>query len=319
MIVLIYISTDAADDASIGYSLLLRGDVSEASVYIDRAWERDSSEALHRFLKARMLADAKAAAVLYMGVAEDTDAPDSLRAHAFFMLGSHCMVSGDEGGARDYYSRAAERQAVFRRSDRLAQDLLVLDLTEKAAGIWKRMLAGTDSIPACIGLGKVALKNGQPTRALEWFTRALVHAGEENRYRALLGAYEASCYAEAKTRASTYRKRIRREYPDGIVSLDDCGSGEDAGGLSGDDAISNNGNGKTYTLQVGAFGVRENARGLRDRLSELLSDIRIVEVKQGSVTLHKVHVGRFSSEQQALAFGEKKLRHRGIHFRVIAQ
>ncbi len=311
----------ASGDGQIGYTLLLKGDCEKAAPYIERAWISDSLDPLHRFLKARMLSDAQAASQMYLTVAGDDGAADSIRAFACFMLGSYHMAAGNPDKAKEYYIRGAEFKAAFHRMDRMAGDLLFLGQIEHAAGLWRIMLNGKDSISAHIGLGKVSIERNNLTEASDWFTRALVGADGSQRYLALMQAYRVSCMSGDQKAATTYRERIHREFSDGIHTLKPCGTqiaGQEDNSVPDiveTDIVSR----QNFTLQVGAFGVKENALNLKRKLSDSFSDIRIVAVKQGSVTLHKVWLGQFSSEQQALAFGEKNLRQKGIRFRVITR
>jgi rare lipoprotein A len=63
-----------------------------------------------------------------------------------------------------------------------------------------------------------------------------------------------------------------------------------------------------YTLQLGSFSKLENARQLRDRLSQSFGDVFVVPLQLAETTYYRVQIGTFSNraaaEQQAREVGQ---------------
>ncbi len=74
-----------------------------------------------------------------------------------------------------------------------------------------------------------------------------------------------------------------------------------------------------YTLQTGAFGLESNALNMKNDLNRNFKNVTIIEQKSGDRTLHKVRVGRFKSQQEALSFAAAKLRPKKIKFRIVKE
>lgn len=74
-----------------------------------------------------------------------------------------------------------------------------------------------------------------------------------------------------------------------------------------------------YTLQTGAFGLEVNALKMKKDLGKSFKNITIKKQKSGDRTLHKVRVGRFNSQQEALDFAALRLRPKKIMFRIVKE
>jgi rare lipoprotein A len=55
----------------------------------------------------------------------------------------------------------------------------------------------------------------------------------------------------------------------------------------------------TFTIQVGAFGKRENAERLKSRLDETYEDVQIAPYRTGSNVFYRVRVGKYSDLNDA--------------------
>lgn len=67
----------------------------------------------------------------------------------------------------------------------------------------------------------------------------------------------------------------------------------------------------TFTIQVGAFTVAENARRLRQELARKYSNAHVVEFRDRKSTYYRVRVTRASNLEQALVY-EQRLRQEGF-------
>jgi cell division septation protein DedD len=74
--------------------------------------------------------------------------------------------------------------------------------------------------------------------------------------------------------------------------------------------------GPFFTVQVGAFGSKDNADNLVKKLTGKYPDITVATTMTGDQTLHRVRVGTFSDRDEAIALAEK-LTSEGMSARVV--
>jgi cell division septation protein DedD len=72
-----------------------------------------------------------------------------------------------------------------------------------------------------------------------------------------------------------------------------------------------------FTIQVGAFGSKENADNMVTRLTGKYEDITISPTTAGDQTLYRVRVGSFPTRESAVAFADKMLTEAGMSARVV--
>lgn len=60
-----------------------------------------------------------------------------------------------------------------------------------------------------------------------------------------------------------------------------------------------------FTVQVGAFATRENARYLAERLSQEYADVYLVTLRTNQNTFYRVRVGNFHQERLALQLADR--------------
>jgi len=75
-------------------------------------------------------------------------------------------------------------------------------------------------------------------------------------------------------------------------------------------------NGILYTVQVGAFGSRENAENLVRKLAGTYSDITVSPTTSGEQTLYRVRIGTFQNREDAVALADKLITTAGLSARV---
>jgi hypothetical protein len=74
---------------------------------------------------------------------------------------------------------------------------------------------------------------------------------------------------------------------------------------------------KQYTLQVGAFGSKENAQALEQKIKNKFAGVSIVQFIVDDKTFYRVWIGTFKSKPEAEAFGTDSLTKNGLSFRVV--
>ena len=63
----------------------------------------------------------------------------------------------------------------------------------------------------------------------------------------------------------------------------------------------------SYTLQLGAFSLKENAERLRERIKVTWDDVEIVPANKGTTMLYRVWLGHFKGRAEAEVFARDKL------------
>ncbi len=74
---------------------------------------------------------------------------------------------------------------------------------------------------------------------------------------------------------------------------------------------------KRYSIQIGAFSSRRNARSLAERTRSEGHQAEVVEIESGGRTLYAVWVGRFSSPRVAREFGNRTYGREDSDYRVV--
>jgi cell division septation protein DedD len=72
-----------------------------------------------------------------------------------------------------------------------------------------------------------------------------------------------------------------------------------------------------FTVQVGAFGSKENADNLVNRLAGTFNDITISPTTSGDQTLFRVRIGSFENREDAAAFADRLITTSGLSARVV--
>lgn len=72
-----------------------------------------------------------------------------------------------------------------------------------------------------------------------------------------------------------------------------------------------------YSVQIGAFSNRDNARKVSDRLKKEGYDVEIIEKRQGGKTLYAVWMGKFETKVSARNFAEKFYKKYSMDYKII--
>jgi len=329
-----------ADDCAVGLSLINAGKFDEGRDYIRRAYRNNPSSAAVQCAYARICAGGEEAAALYRKLAATASAKDSLRAEAFFRLG--------------LFHYAAERydsaQALFTKSEKLFPHKTFSCMVALAAGNRKDFPAAEAACLSMLSQEAAANKSlghyycggawYRQERYAEAYTcyRKAAETANEAQGAALAGACLSAYAAGDLRQGDALYEQLHREYPLFLESAlveaaANMNSFEDAGrSPSADQPVQESvlrkkedrpGPKKTgteaYTLQVGAFTSKDNAKKLYNDLRRDFKNAFIKEETVNQKVFYRVRVGGFYSEAEALEFGEKKLREKGFNFRVVKE
>jgi tetratricopeptide (TPR) repeat protein len=293
--------------------LLSQGKIDDARAHAERGFGADSSDPLNRFALARITTDAKRACDLYRTVAVDEAAADSIRAAAYGSLAQELYVGGDYDAAAVLFAKAVAFDTRYRYRHAHALALLGGGDTAGAEAIWVA-LADEGEEAGELQLGVLLHERGHYRQAYESLHRAAGSADPSIAAPAMAMAASAARKMGDSDRAAAHAAKVAKRYPFVL-------EGDVAAALQGSDApaeaATNAGAGERYTIQVGAFGSAENASRLRTELGETFGTVNVVKERSGMRVLHKVRIGSFGTEREALDYGERMIGPRGMSFRVV--
>ena len=339
LIILIFFISVSADDIDIGLSLLSQGKFSEACEYINRAYKNSPSSPRVQLAYARTVTNGIEAQKLYKKIVANESAGESLKSKAYCMLGFLYYCKEDYDSARSMFNKAEKSSAseihthmralaAFNRGD---------NRTPEAA--WAPIASDDkkkDRHKALYYLGNMFYRQGKYEQAYNCYKNASEMKNMAWTVPALTGACLSSYYNGDTLFSTILYNQINKEYPflletellkqtapghgrfteTDIKSRDDFGSVDSKTSERKQDAATN-AEKAVYTLQVGAFGSEDNAKKLYRKMQKDFEDVTIKKEKIKGKVFHKVRVELFTKKEDALAYGERHLKSRGISFRAV--
>ncbi len=316
-------------DADIGRSFLEQGNVGEAREYITRAYEKDSISAPNVLAYAFIQLDGRRAAQLYRALAADGNAGVDVRTEALTRLGMLFYAQGGYDSACAYFEEAWRLGPASRSTRMLARAAINKGDLVKAEALLAPMVALHEAPPAAEALyylGNVYLLRQEYEQAMNCYKKSVGSFGAPYTGPSLAGGVLAARKLEKTDLAQALYGKIDQNF-DFLLESSLLEPVADSGGSFAEHDIETregfgaepapkNARG-SYTLQVGAFASVENARKLRQELLARFDDVTVAPARVRGRTLHKVRIGSFESEADAEAFGNKRLRPKGMTFRVV--
>lgn len=331
-------------DADAVEKLLKKGLAERAELLLGKALKKYPSDHRLKLLHARTLSVSKAEKV-YEKYSTNDSVPPKLRAVSYRYLGDHAFINEDYGKAASFYELASwqDRAPVYRHLaalsfylDKKVKSAMLLwgelakdsaDELSAAARLhlayismdrrdWKgaysvleqSTLPDTSSpwyVPYVLGMfdcaekmgsiDKVSLHEGQLLRVKGPFleegliSKSAVRAAEDSDIK---GKVSASRKEEQKGSEAKQQDKI----PESLVK---------------DSRKEEKKTGDSFTVQVGAFGSRENAENLRRELKATYGEVTVQPTSKGDQVLYRVRVGSFGSRDDAEAFAKEKLEKAG--------
>jgi tetratricopeptide (TPR) repeat protein len=186
---------------------------------------------------------------------------------------------------------------------------------------FRRILADFPESPwavwAQLSLGDCLLEAGDYEHAILSYKRVLdYHRSSEAFPFALSGL--ADCYANSgdQEEALLYHNLLEERFPQNVESFEAALPGN-APRTPEEQGKAERLAGVTYTIQLGVFGVRENALGLKMRLEQQGYRARIQAKTISGKTYQVVQLGSFDSYQEALDLKKKLEAQTGEAYRVV--
>jgi cell division septation protein DedD len=336
----------AADPAAEGRAFLCKGDIQGARAVLHKAHADDPADPELSMLYGRTLDNADTALQIYKKIARDKSVHHSIRAESYFLLGSAAYVRGLNRKAAGYFAVAKDVSGDSRYAPQ--RYLSAIHDTADTAFVASLEKAAADTVSeagAVAGyyLGIFYYVKKDFGRALDRFNTAaaLPDTGAWS-CPANAAAYACASAMSRPQEASailTHIKRAWSEYLEQTMVVkskprlqtakkdsapprdtvawlpSDTAAGASPSAAKKDQSAQK----PAFSLQVGAFGNKDNAQA---RTSELLAQFPFVSIAQGSAggkPLFRVHVGSFDTREKAQTFGDTALSKKGIKFRVVEE
>jgi tetratricopeptide (TPR) repeat protein len=320
----------AADtsDYTIGSAALIKGDIETAKSRLSAAYKKNSANPFVQMAYAQ-IAPCSTAVLLYKTIGETQTAPDSLRAAAYKQLGDYHNASSDFLKAIDNYRLASKfgNKPIYKHYWALAS--YASGDTVSAKSLWHTLtLEYGDTIAeiANYHLGLTFTKQKAWQEAFSCFDKAgQPSVSKPWAVASLNGKIECAKKLGQNDKAQQLEKQLD-PWRDLLLEKSDSGSSATSIAspspqivkpVSPDTATAKNDTVKIYTLQIGAFGSKENALILEKRLKTDFPDVITQDFSIEDKIFYRVRVGSFKSKDAATTFGNDSLTKKGFSFRVV--
>jgi len=161
---------------------------------------------------------------------------------------------------------------------------------------------------AQVGLGVLAAKAGQIAESNRHLNNALSLGDNSLRSTAYYQLHKNFSGVNDQKNADLFGQKLVREFPNSLEAekLKKANHGELPSFLNaeGGDKLAVFGK---FTLQLGAFSIKENAKRFQERLKLNFDNVEVVEVKKGSASFFLVWLGYFEDREKAERFAKGKL------------
>jgi cell division septation protein DedD len=352
------LAAPANKDLAAGLSLVKKGKYTEARPLIEKACQADSRNALAKLTLATLEDSAAAAESLYIQVAADSTAADSLRATAetrlrelYFVKQEYRLSAAAYGHARRF-KKSPETALAWARSQLMSG---AADSAEVAADSLTSSKTPAIARQASWISGECRLSAKEYARAYSSFGKAIDRCDTCAWYLpALMGRYRCAVALDSGGAATRLRAEIEKNYPQaledrlitdsvaakGVFIEEDAASApaprkdttiaspgktDTAKTVSADSstppsfsaAVLPAGPPESYTIQVGSFGTRSNARALAAKLKPDFPEVVVVEAVIKDISYYRVRIGAFRSLKEARAFADERFKGRSIRFQLV--
>jgi tetratricopeptide (TPR) repeat protein len=269
---------------------------------------------------AAVLVDGKTVLILLERVWNSTRATDSQKSRAAELLGEAAYVTGNYNGSAEWYQKSMTADTLSPFKWQAVRAAIAAGKYESAEAIINN--APPDAMSSQhygYYLGVIFMYKKKFERAFECFRAAAGITDAGYSIAALNAAIEALDSMGDVRRSRQYKEMLEKR---GVQSVLTAGaflpSAEQPKTVSAEKkqeplAVKNT---ASYTLQIGAFASYENAERMFNSVKGKFPDTEITTEMLNGKSLHKVKIGRFRTENEALAFGNGRLKNENITFRV---
>jgi len=327
MLAITFAATDTSDYA-LGSAALIKGDIETAKSRLAAAYKKNSANPIIQMAYAQ-IAPCSTAVMLFKTIGETQTAPDSLRAAAYKQLGDYYYASSDFLKAIDNFRYASKygNKPIYKHYWALSS--YASGDTVSAKSLWHTLTLEYGDTIAEIANYHLGLlftkqkawqdayicfdKSGQPSIAKPWAIASLN------------GKIECAKKLGQNDKVSQLEKQLD-PWRDLLLEKSESGSSvvsssipspQTAKPVASDTASGKTDTVKTYALQIGAFGSKDNALVLEKKLKNDFPDVITQEFSIDDKLFYRVRVGSFNSKDAATAFGTDSLTKKGFSFRVV--
>lgn len=326
----VFLAIAQSSDYSQGIAALDRGDLQTAKAKLTICYKQNPSDPAVQLAFARV-APCSTAVSIYKSVGELNTNPDSLRGIAYKKLGDYYYASSEYLRAIEGYRYALKYGKKPEYRHYWALSALASGDEESAKSIWHTLTleyGDTLSEIAQYHMGLLDLKQKKYQDALNCFSKAGIPvANHPWTVAAISGKIECAKKLGLSEKVTQFEKQLdpyrdlmmenyyantAKPTPQKVSELSSTSK------ITISDTVSEKPDSlKQFTLQVGAFGSKENAQALEQKIKSKFTGISIVQFIIDDKTFYRVWIGTFKSKTEAEAFGTDSLTKNGLHFRVV--
>lgn len=334
-----------------GALLLKKGQLGEVHRIIALTNKKSASSPRLVFLSAKLTRNGEKAYRLFLSVATNNLASDSVRSESYYHMGLFYLVKKKYIEAEQFFSKAVTLGTDCRKQHLKGLANYLSGDAKTAEMIWNSLLSNRDcqnTHPKTLYyIGNLYYSQKKYSHAINCYNKVL-HSEKNNWViPSIAGRCLSSFNHKNSSPGTILYKKILSDHPNLLEkemlnrgyknrlkpnnskksSLDeDFGSIEHVSRIDNNLTVSNKNSepkpvsneiNKQYTLQIGAFGSKDNANKLVTKMRKYFDHVSIKTYLVKEMPIHRVRVGLFESEAMAIKFGSEYLKTNEIKYRVV--
>jgi cell division septation protein DedD len=270
-------------DAEAGFEALRKGGVQDAKARFEAVIKRNPSDCAAAIARASTLPPADALKAMD-SLSRAQGAPGWAKARSLRFLGDHRFAKGEYGKAADFYQQASKFDNSSEYRHLYALSAAMDGSTDAARSIWAAIAEDRADAMSAEASSLLQCMQGSSKVPLE------------------CGGVKVSVGGSGGPPPPL---------PPPVAPVN-----SPSASVNPPPAATSAGQQVVYTVQVGAFGSKENADNLVRRLVETYSDIYVSPTTSGDQTLYRVRVGSFARREDADSLANRLLTGAGLSARV---
>ncbi len=317
-------------DYSSGITALNRGELDLALEKLTIAFKKNPTNPEVKFAYAT-LARCSVAIPIYKSLTVQKSVSDSLKGCAYERLGSYSYISKDYKNAIYNYRNASRtgKKPEYRHLWALSE--FAAGNFEDAKSIWHTLTleyGDTLSEIAQYHLGLLNIKQKKYSEALTCLSKSGIPSNKHPwAIAALVAKIECAKKLGMNQKAAEYEVQLQ-PYRNFLLEKQSISERQTIT-VQSNDSIEKTQKSKLspatevtdsvqlYTLQVGAFSLKENAQTLAQKIKEQYKNVSVVSIEFEDKIFYKVWIGTFTTKIEAESFGTDSLKKDGLSFRVV--
>lgn len=329
--VILCLTMAESTDYSLGIAALDRGDLRTAKEKLTLCYKQNPTDPAVQLAFAS-IAQCSTAVSIYKSVGELNTVPDTLRGCAYKKLGDYYYVSREYLRAIEGYRYALKygKKPEYRHC--WALSALASGDEESARSIWHTLTleyGDTLSEIAQYHLGLLNLKQKKYQDAMNCFLKTgVIAANHPWAVASISGKIECAKKLGLNDKVIQFEKQldpyrdlmmettfanITKPVSSQIITEKSPTDKKNIFDTTSEKPDSL----KLFTLQIGAFGSKENALALEQKVKNQFTNVSVVRLILDDKTFYRVWIGTFKSKSEAETFGTDSITKNGFSFRVV--